>query len=208
VAIFFTFLLTAVALIPPPYVWMYESISTLGVTGENPQGWFFFTLAFLSLGVLLIPYFISLFKILKDKVKVVTVLMLIFGFISCAAMFVISIFQEIEEYRDLHHTAAIIALGGLFASAICSWFPLGKKIKEQAKRKGLSNIILVIMIATFLFAAGGMITIVVLQETAGLPYTTPGVPIAGFPFWEWMILLATGVHVFGSWVISTFLLEE
>ena len=208
VVLFFSFLLIAIALFPGPYVFWYESISTLGVAGENPLGWPFFTIAFLCLGGLLIPYFINLFRILRDKVKVVTVFMLIFAMLACAGMFVIAIFQEMGEYARLHYYASIIALGGVFASAICSWFPFAKKIKEQATRKGLTYFLLAIMAVIFIIAASGMITIIVLQETTGLGYITPGQPLMGFPFWEWTILFATGVHVVGSWAISTFLVNE
>lgn len=208
IVVFFSFLLIAVALFPEPYVFWYESISTLGVAGENPLGWPFFTIAFLCLGGLLIPYFINLFRILRDKVKVVTVFMLIFAMLACAGMFVIAIFQEMGEYKRFHYYASIIALGGVFASAICSWFPFAKKIKEKATSKGVACFLLVIMAAVFIIAASGLITILVLQETAGLGYITEGKPLMGFPFWEWTILFATGVHVVGSWGISTFLLDN
>ncbi len=207
IAAFFTFLLLARATFPRDYSILYESVSTLGVLGENPNGWYFFTVALWIAAIGLVPYYIILVKLLGSINKALAVIMLILYLLTSIGLFMAGLFQEESTFRSLHLLSAYIGFGGFFLAGIFTWILVGTKIARHDGKRAMHVAAYVVAIVALSTGAALFITHLLLREAdivdfVGEPYS----PYIGFPFTEWLLVLTIFVDkLLIGLVIASFL---
>ena len=170
-----------------------NSISQLGSTQDNPNGWIFFSIGMISWGFLLIPIFLyfhrRLNKICKHTARLGTFFALI-GSIFIALIGVvpddnIDIFGE--NLSDIHVIVAVVGFSGLGLGILFYQLPI---LKDSFFKRGNKQFSLGMVFGAYglIFLGGiGMGTAEIIKEIEGLGFPGPG--LLSFPFWEWMLLL-------------------
>ena len=89
---YYTFLIPA-AFLYPGYSPFQHTVSALGNTTENPNGWFLLSICLILIGIALIPFFISVKKWHESypKVKNYMIAIQILGLFDCFSMVMIGI---------------------------------------------------------------------------------------------------------------------
>jgi hypothetical protein len=203
IAAFFTFLLLAHATFPRDYCILYESVSTLGVLEENPNGWFFFTAALWIAAIGLVPYYCIIVKLLGPINKALAVIMLILYLLTSIGLFMAGTFQESGDYHEIHLISAYFGFGGFFLAGIFTWILVGIKIAKHNGKKTLRIVAYVGAIAALSTGAALFIFhLVVVGDYLGDPYG----PFIGFPFTEWLLVITIFVDkLLIGLVIASFL---
>nr|MDO8087958.1 hypothetical protein [Candidatus Sigynarchaeum springense] len=187
---FFICLLISLVMFPVEYSILEYSISTLGVTGQNPNGWYFFTAALFVAAIGLIPYYVILVKLLGSINKVLAVIMFILYVLTSAGLIMAGLFQEESAYRSLHLISAYIGFGGFFLAGIFTWILVGMMISRQEGKKTRKIVPYLIAIASLSTGAALFIIHLVLDETGIINFDgDPYGPFIGFPFTEWLLVI-------------------
>ena len=208
ICIFFTFILLGIATYPTPYSMQADTISHLGRTELNPNGWFLFTIALWSTALGLIPFYFVLFKLFRAENKVLTAITVILYFLTSAGLCMAGTFQEASAFNKLHLYSAYIAFGGFFLASIFTWILMGTHIKiNDLKDRKVLVLPFIIEICIMSTGATLFITALVLNNVGVVDYD--GAPYGfylGFPFTEWMLVLSIFADkVFMGTIISRFL---
>ncbi|MHA1717486.1 MAG: hypothetical protein ACTSXP_17735, partial [Promethearchaeota archaeon] len=190
---FFCLLILSIIIFPSDYSILDDTISTLGSRKSNPSGWILFISAMIYLSLMLVPFFLAVTLELGAINKYLAFFEFSFGIIACIGLIIIGIFQEETTTIKIHHIGAYLALGGFFLSSIFKWINLDKYIRGFPKKgKARTFMLFRAGLVLFVFAAGGLITQVVLDTTTNaISYSgyrdLPVIgKLLGFPFWEWM----------------------
>lgn len=103
IIIFCIFTFTAVALFPPGYTPVNNWLSDLGNQNLNPNGFIFFNIGCILTGLILIPFFIGLYKWYTPKKwqKNLLIVAQIIGIFSAFALIMVGVFPE---DTGLNHT--------------------------------------------------------------------------------------------------------
>ena len=211
ICMFFGFLLLAMAVYPTPYSIQANSVSNLGRADQNPNGWFFFTIALWSTAIGLIPFYFVLFKLFKTENKVLAGIMILLYFLTSAGLCMAGTFQEGSSFNKLHLFSAYFGFGGFFLAGLFTWILMGMHMKknEQKERKMLV-IAFIIEIGIMCTGAGLFITNIVLHETGVIDFD--GAPFGfyiGFPFTEWMLVITIFIDkVFMGTIVSRFMKNQ
>jgi len=90
--LYYLFLIPA-AFLYPGYSPFQHTVSALGNTSKNPNGWFLFSICLILIGVALIPFFIGVKKWHESypKVKNYMIVIQMLGFFDCFSMVMIGI---------------------------------------------------------------------------------------------------------------------
>ncbi|MBD3186423.1 hypothetical protein GF325_06315 [Candidatus Bathyarchaeota archaeon] len=192
IALFFGFITTAWIIFPGTYSIIDSSLSTLGVMGDNPDGWYFFTLAIWSVAIGIIPLYFTIHDKLGREKPILGKVTLFFETITSIGLFMVGTFQEGGDLRRVHLYSAYVGFGGFFVSAIFGWILLGFKIStlNGPEKRAIAKLFS-IQIAVLSFFAALFITNIVLNGMGVIGYK--GDPIGwfiGFPFTEWMLVFA------------------
>ena len=210
ICMFFGFILLAIATYPLPYSIIVNSVSNLGRADQNPNGWFFFTIALCSTAIGLIPFYLVLFKLFKTVNKVLAGIMILLYFLTSVGLCMAGTFQEGSNFNKFHLYSAYFGFGGFFLAGIFTWILMGLQIKncDQKERRMLS-LSFIIEISIMCTGAALFITSLVLHEIGVIDFD--GAPFGvyiGFPFAEWMLVITIFIDkVFMGSIISRFLVK-
>ena len=178
-----------------PYFMLRESVSSLGIKSENPNGYLFFRIAFISSGLLLIPYFIYIYRIFHSTAYHTSRAALIISIISCICIIGVGIFPENNPIP--HYTNAVIAFIGFTTVFSCYLYIFIKKIKQKDSWPKIWHIVLLYIV--FYGALIGFLFVFILF---GLFYYYRIFLISfSLPLWEWFLVI--GIYY---WIIGSFLI--
>lgn len=205
IAGFFGLLLLALATFPGAYSIAENSVSNLGRPDVNPNGWFYFSMAMWFVAFALVPLYATIFRVVDSKqTRVTSVITMILFALTSAGMFMAGTFQEGSAFDKLHLYSAYLGFGGFFLAGIFTWILVGIRLARgnvpgRARLAG----VLCCEVAILGTAAIAFIVHLVLKETGQISFG--GDPIGwfiGFPFTEWMLVLA----IFADKVLLAFIL--
>lgn len=113
-AIFTIFTLTSVAFYPTPYNPLYDWLSNLGNSNLNPSGAIFFNWGCIITGIILIPFFIGLYRWhpVRKWSKILLVLGMLLGIFASVSLISVGFFPE--THIKLHVLAASGVFGSIF----------------------------------------------------------------------------------------------
>ncbi|MHA1512092.1 MAG: DUF998 domain-containing protein, partial [Promethearchaeota archaeon] len=100
-----------------PYFMLRESVSSLGIKSENPNGYIFFRIALIISGLTFITYFIYIYRIFHPTAYHTSRSALVLSIISCICIIGVGIFPEDNPIP--HYTNAIIAFIGFTTVFSC-----------------------------------------------------------------------------------------
>jgi hypothetical protein len=208
ISAFFGNILIAWLLFPGGYDILENSVSTLGVVGDNPNGWIFFTIALYSVAFGIIPLYLIIFKLLNLYNKPITIIVVILYILTSIGLFMVGTFQEGGDFRKLHLYASYFGFGGFFLAGVFTWIVLGigiNKLDALVKKR----VMLMFIIEIFILSAGatGFLANLIMNEAGIINYR--GEPISqyiGFPFTEWMLVFAIFIEkIFLIYNLSQFI---
>lgn len=186
---FFICVLIAIITFQGEFSILEYSISTLGVTVHNPNGWYFFTAALFVAAIGLIPYYIVLLKLFGSTNKALAIIMCILYLLTSVGLIMAGLFQEESDYRSLHLVSAYIGFGGFFLAGIFTWILVGMKLSGQEGRKAPKVVAFIIAIASLSTGAALFIIHLVMHEIDIINFDgEPISPFIGFPFTEWLLV--------------------
>ena len=92
--IFYYALLIPAAFLYPEYSPFLHTVSALGNTEKNPNGWFLFSISLILIGIVLVPYFFDLKKWYESQPTFKRIIMAIqvIGYFNSFSLFMIAIF--------------------------------------------------------------------------------------------------------------------
>ncbi len=126
VTLFLFAVIVAIGFYPAPgYTPLTNHVSDMGGIANNPSVWWFFDSSIITIGILMIPHFVYLYRRLMPTAKWLTRLAMFCGVVGCIGFSVLGMFpQDIETPHDW---AANFAFGGLGAAAFFTMFVLLRK---------------------------------------------------------------------------------
>jgi len=196
-SIFVTVILIVISaiLFDYPSFMLRESVSSLGIKSENPNGYIFFRIAFILSGLLFIPYFIYIYRIFHPTAYHTSRAALIISIISCICIIGVGIFPEDNPVP--HYTNATIAFIGFTTVFSCYLYIFIKRINQKDSWPKIWHIILLYVM--FYGALLGFLFVLILF---GLYYYYRIFIISfSLPLWEWILVI--GIY---SWIIGSFLI--
>ncbi|MHA1749790.1 MAG: DUF998 domain-containing protein [Promethearchaeota archaeon] len=115
-------------LFPNDYMITSNTISDLGNPNLNPIGWLFFSLSFMQLSILLIPFYQYVYKKMRLISPHLSKVSLIFNFISSAGFVMLSLVPNTPDKISVHEIAAMLSFGGMIFAGLLYWVSLFKAI--------------------------------------------------------------------------------
>ncbi len=113
----------------PNYSIFRESVSSLGIPAENPQGHLYWSVGMMVLGLIFIPQLIYFYRALHPTAYKTSIISLCFSIFASIGLIGVGFFPEDTIYP--HYTCAFIAFLGYFTSFCCNLYILNKKIKDK-----------------------------------------------------------------------------
>lgn len=191
----FSMFFIAQSLYPVPYTPLNNHISNQGGLARNPDGHIFFIFGVGITGLLLIPYWLYLYRVITPGLKIFKIPATIIGIIGAIGFSVVGLVPE--DIELIHDTAATVAFGGLgFAAFLYLFVFLYRIFTKQGWPRGYQISIIY----------GIVITLI----TTGVIMVNMGKSIFGdsldprlytWPPWQWTSFLAI---LF--WLLSIFLI--
>ena len=180
----------AAMLYPNGYDFITMSISALGDPDKNPfPGWIFFSLAVCWIAVSTLPYYLHVFKQLKQYDGIIARFILVFCLVSSAGLFLLGCFSEREVTAIMHYIAAGMSFGGFFLAAIFWWIVIGKYLKMTNQwGKTRAMFIFIVMMTTLLGSIVGLASSQILLASDG--FNDASAWFLNFGFWEWTSVTA------------------
>ncbi len=189
---FSVFLIIARVLFPYdpiyPYSWTTSMISRLGIPHQNPIGWFFFSAAFIWLGVFLlplVPYIYKRFSQIHEKGAKIIVIFMVAPWISNILIGAIPNFLPII-FRFIHAFNALIAFQGISLLAFLSLILMLYHQKQGANVYSKKLMLTYTIILIYGIVCSLLVIVFMEQNTDGYYMYIPNTPFyASSPFWEW-----------------------
>ncbi|MHA1271311.1 MAG: DUF998 domain-containing protein [Candidatus Helarchaeota archaeon] len=126
----YLFLILVSWLMYPNYNIFFHPISNLGNWYLNPTGWIYFSLASIWEGILLIPFFVFLNRILRRIMHPVAYIGTALNLIGAIGLIIISFFPNVTELKLIHNLGASLAFNGFFIGNVLYWGILVKYIRD------------------------------------------------------------------------------
>jgi hypothetical protein len=177
--------LVAIAfLLFPNYTFFDYSVSSLGAWHKNPAGWWVFSVAMWSMGIMIIPFFMHVKRAFGKYTPRFARLFQACVFVTAGGMVALGFFPESPGTATIHYVAAGFIFVGFFVDACISWISLGKMARAASTRQRRIAIVfgLASMIAAFW---------VILLGMAIMYLASRSVFMSSIYFWEWCYLLVS-----------------
>ncbi|QEE15945.1 DUF998 domain-containing protein [Promethearchaeum syntrophicum] len=178
-----------------PNFMLRESVSSLGIQSENPEGYFFFRIAFICSGLLFIPHFIYIYRILHPIAYHTSRSALVISIISCISIIGVGVFPENNPIP--HYTNAIIAFIGFTTVFSCYLYILIKKIIQKDTWPKPWQILIL-----YIVFYGALLGFLFVFFLFGL-YFYQRIIFLNFslPLWEWILVMGIFYWIIGSFLI-------
>ncbi len=178
-----------------PYFMLRESVSSLGIKSENPNGYLFFRIAFILSGLTFIPYFIYIYRIFHPIAYHTSRSALVISIISCICVIGVGIFPEDNPIP--HYTNAIIAFIGFTTVFSCYLYIYVKKVAQKDSWPKIWQIVIL-----YVMFYGTLIGFLIVMFLFWLYYYHSIIFINfSLPLWEWILVI--GIF---SWIIGSFMI--
>ncbi len=178
-----------------PYFMLRESVSSLGIKSENPNGYILFRIALIFSGLLFIPYFIYTYRIFLPTAYHTSRSALVISIISCICVIGVGIFPEDNPIP--HYTNAIIAFIGFTSVFSCYLYIFIKKVINKDSWPKIWQILLL-----YIVFYGTLIGFLFVFFLYGLFYYHRIIFINfSLPLWEWILVLGIVYWIIGSFLI-------
>ena len=198
----------ALMMYPPEnnYSIMKDTISFLGSKDDdnNPEGWYWLSIAFIYAGLLLIPLHMYIYRKMKPIANFAARIGFFFFLLSSIGLILVAIFPDNRGgsfYEDLdagklHNLSALVAFGGLGFGIL--WYFL-MLVKDQVpKMKGRKEIPAISWIGPYIL----FFTVVTLTAYTQIKWDImcdsgcwPGDGIYSFPLWEWILFFTIFIYL-------------
>jgi len=178
-----------------PYFMLRESVSSLGIQSENPNGYIFFRIAFICSGLLFIPHFIYVYRIFHPTAYHTSRSAFVISIISCICIIGVGIFPEDNPIP--HYTNAIIAFIGFTTVFSCYLYILIKKVIQKDSWPKIWQIVFL-----YIVFYGALIGFLFVFFLFGL-YYYQGIILFNYslPLWEWILVIGIFYWIIGSFLI-------
>jgi len=178
-----------------PYFMLRESVSSLGIKSENPNGYYLFRIAFILFGLFLIPYFIYIYRISLSTAYHTSRSALVISIISCICVIGVGIFPEDNPIP--HYSNAIIAFIGFTTVFSCYLYIFIKKVINKDSWPKIWQILLL-----YVVFYGTLLGFLFVFFLFWLYYYHRIVFIKfSLPLWEWILVLGIFYWIIGSYLI-------
>ena len=117
---------------PKDFSFLTTQVSALGGFRPESLGYYIYTVGFISMGILLIPHGLYLFRSLKSDLGIYGRISFFLIIIACFSISCVGVFP-MSFSRAAHFTAAAMAFGGFVIGMIFLINPLVKRIKRGAE---------------------------------------------------------------------------
>ncbi|WP_371803479.1 DUF998 domain-containing protein [Candidatus Lokiarchaeum ossiferum] len=182
-------------IIYPNYSIFQESISSLGIPNENPDGYFYWSIGMMILGLLFIPHLLYFYRVLHPTAYKTSIISLILSIIASLGLVGVGFFPEDTIYP--HYTCATIAFLGYFSSFCCNLYILNKKIKDQEPwPKKWQVFLLYFQLFGIMFLFISAFIIFGLFYFYGIYWIAPNLP-----FLEWAVFISNLLYIIGLFLI-------
>ncbi len=193
-----------------PYNWTTSMISRLGWPEENPIGFIFFSLGFISLGILTLPIIQYIYKkyskINKFDAKLIAFLFFTYS-IGSILIGLIPNFYEPSIFKLIHLINAGFIFLGFFLMSFFSAILMLKNNLSEGKTITFSKILLVIYLSFLIYCLICGLLWVILAPTNRTGRFIPN-PITPFylssPFYEWQAFMT----IFCLLTVQCFIIPE
>ena len=178
-----------------PYLMLRESVSSLGIKLENPNGFILFRIALISTGLLLIPYFSDIYRIFHPTAYHTSRSALVISIISCICITGVGVFPEDNPIP--HYTNAIIAFIGFTTAFSCYLYIFIKKVVQKDSWPRIWQIVIL-----YLVFYGSLIGFLFVFFLFYLYYYHRIIFINfSLPLWEWILVMGIFYWIIGSFLI-------
>ncbi len=178
-----------------PHLMLRESVSSLGIKSENPNGFILFRIALIFSGLLFIPYFIYIYRIFRPTAYHTSRSALVISIISCICVIGVGFFPEDNPIP--HYTNAIIAIIGFTTVFSCYLYIFIKKIINKDPWPKIWQIV-----GLYIVFYGTLIGFLFVFFLFWLYYYHRIILINfSLPLWEWILVLGIVYWIIGSYLI-------
>lgn len=210
--VFFALILVAYLLWPPdgaegPYVFGTQSISSLGDWSVNTNGWIFFSIALVWIGLLIWPIIPYCYRRLKGICLKTSRFGAFFGLLAPVGLVLTAIFAENGEvipgwgdveYGDIHGPVAVLGFGGLGIMFLIWMCPVLNDRFQGNKTIAFKK--LLPGMTVFLVVLVGLIITQTYASVADIPHcngfsSCHDVPLLEWGLWEWLLLIALVIYI-------------
>lgn len=169
-------------------------ISDQGNFEKNPRGFIFFSIACSGCGILIIPYFLYLYRRYYPETLLLLRIATALAITGCVGFIGVGIIPE--NFHNPHDIAADIAFGGFDLSAICYLFIYIKRLKKE-KNYPFRLVFALILVYAVFFGLGTLTGVFPgLRNTSLSNYLDTKWFSAAF--WQWMHFVNVLI-----WIYST-----
>ena len=172
-----------------------ESVSSLGIKSENPNGYILFRIAFILTGIFLIPYFIYLYRFFHPTAYHTSRAALVISIISSICIIGVGIFPEDNPIP--HYSNAIVAFIGFTTVFSCYLYIF---IKKRIDKDSCPKIWQIIVL--YLGFYGALIGFLFVFFLFWLYYYHRIIFVNfSLPLWEWIFVIGIVYWIIGSFII-------
>ena len=179
-SVYFSLIVIAYYLYPTSYSPFTNTISDLGNPILNPDGFGFFSAAFLYLAVIMVPFYQFIYQHLRVLSSRIAKLALVTNFIASCGFIALALFPNTAATLVVHVPAALASFGGMILGGLFYYIVI---IKDAFRKKGTNRVIIV-----FGTIANVIIGIAVTQLIDLPTFTIKNTP--ALPAWEWTLFAA------------------
>ena len=179
----------------PNYSIFRESISSLGIPNENPNGHLYWQIGMSALGVMFIPHLIYFYRVLHPTAYKTSIISLIFSIAASLGLIGVGYFPEDTIYP--HYSCAIVAFLGYFTSFCCNLYILTKKIKDhESWPKRWQVFLLYFQLIGIMFLFLGAFVLFGLNYYYRIYWIDPNLPLL-----EWAVFISDLLYIVGLFLI-------
>lgn len=194
VLIFGLTILLSILFYPRVFSFLSTQVSSLGALRLYSPGYYIFTIGFISIGILLVPHGLFLYRCLKPDLGLLGNTSIFFLFLASIGISLVGVFPTDISYAA-HLTGAIMAFGGIVLGMIFIIFPFAKRIRRDEDWPSISLIILLFspLIITAILTAIIIGIPVGTQILNGLELDEPEI----WALFEWLLVFFSMYWFFG-----------
>nr|MDO8110120.1 DUF998 domain-containing protein [Candidatus Sigynarchaeota archaeon] len=180
-------MLAAWLLFPGTYSLTTNTISDLGNPVLNPTGYLCFSIAFIYLAFMMIPFYQFIHKRLQPIGKILSRIALIINMVGSCGFIALALFPNTAATLRVHLPAAIVSFGGLVFGGLLYWVII---VKDAIVKTGTKRVIPI---------AGALTNIVVgvavIQLMDISTFTIKNAPATFIAPWEWTLFFSIGASI-------------
>jgi len=178
----------AIALFPPPFSFLTNTMDNLGSSEKNPVGSFFFGSGLVILGTFLIPYFIYLMRQLYPTLRLLITIAIGAGILGSISFIWFGLIGE--DTQPWHDIAGDFLFGSFTTSGFFLFLVFVRKKWRRERLPRWRYLLFLYGLILFLIAGAAIVPNMI-------PFDGLDPRFFEWPFWQWITFVNLMILIFG-----------